>query len=133
MKKTLHRPLRSVALLLFAVVLMLPLTGAAQNINLQLSNVTVKEAVAALNQQENYSVVIQSDGIDMMRQVNVSVRNATIEEVLDKIFAGQKVAYTINGRNVSVVKAQTAAQSPKKDEQPPVIKGAVKDIKGEPV
>lgn len=133
MKKTLHRPLRSVALLLFAVVLMLPLKGAAQNINLQLSNVTVKEAVAALNQQENYSVVIQSDGIDMMRQVNVSVRNATIEEVLDKIFAGQKVAYTINGRNVSVVKAQTAAQSPKKDEQPPVIKGAVKDIKGEPV
>ena len=109
MKKTLHRPFRGgVAVLFFATATLFPLSGMAQKINLQLHSVTVKEAVAALNQQENYSVVIQSDGIDMMRTVNVSAKDATIEEVLDKIFAGQKVAYTINGRNVSVVKAAAA-------------------------
>ncbi len=131
MKRTLHRPLWFAARLFFVFALFLPTAGLAQKIDLQLSNVTVKEAVAALNQQENYSVVIQSEGIDMMRTVNVSVRNASIEEVLDRIFSGQQVAYTINGRNVSVVKA--AATPPLKNTANEAIKGIVKDSAGLPV
>ncbi len=128
----LHRPFRLVAWLFFALALFMPTQGWAQ-ISQKFERVTVKEAVAMLNRLENYSVVIQSEGIDMGRTVNFTVRNASIEDVLDKIFAGQQVSYAISGKNVSVVKKTVQAQS-----QPlggPVkkasVKGVVKDSNGE--
>jgi len=54
---------------LFALCLLaLPSPALAQAIDLKLTNVTVKEAIEALNQRENYSVAIKSAGVDMQRR-----------------------------------------------------------------
>ena len=80
---------------LFALCLLaLPSPALAQAIDLKLTNVTVKEAIEALNQRENYSVAIKSAGVDMQRRVSISAQNASIDEVLAQIFADQDITYT---------------------------------------
>ena len=68
----------------------------AQDITLQLKNVTVKEAIEALHKTKNYSVVIKSSEINMSKKVSINANNAPIKVVLDQIFVGQNVSYTIN-------------------------------------
>ena len=58
----------------------------AQDITLQLKNVTVKEAIEALHKTKNYSVVIKSAEINMSKKVSVNATNAPIKAVLDQIF-----------------------------------------------
>ena len=89
--------------------LMVPLPMSAQKINLSMKNVTVQQAVTALNQTENYSVILNADEIDLDRKVTVSAKDASVEEVLDQIFVGQDVSYQINGHRISVTKKQPAA------------------------
>jgi type II secretory pathway component GspD/PulD (secretin) len=86
-------------------------TLSAQQINLSMKNVTVQEAVAALNQSANYSVILNADEVDMAKRVNVNARNASIREVLDQVFAGQDVTYVIEGNRISVAKRQQPQQS----------------------
>ena len=105
-------------------------TLSAQQINLSMKNVTVQEAIAALNQSANYSVILNADEVDMNRRVNVSAKNASINDVLDQVFAGQDVTYVVEGNRISVAKKQhtsvaSATQVTNK------VKGVVKDTSGE--
>ena len=94
------------AKLLFAALLgaVMSLTASAMEIDLKLHNVTVKEAIAALNKIENWSIVINSDEIDLSRKVSVDATGASIGTVLDQIFAGQGVSYVISGSSVSITR-----------------------------
>ena len=76
---------------------MAPLSLSAQKINLSMKNVTVQEAITALNQSENYSIILKADEVDLGRHIDVSAKDATIDEVLNQVFAGQNVSYTIEG------------------------------------
>ena len=115
---------------LFALCLLaLPSPALAQAIDLKLTNVTVKEAIEALNQRENYSVAIKSAGVDMQRRVSISAQNASIDEVLAQIFADQDITYTITGKSISVTKAAPKSLAADKNQ----LKGVVKDNLGLPV
>ncbi len=131
MKKLYHRSIssrmRAVVGFALLVLLMLPM-GAAAQIGLKLTNVTVKEAIEALHQQQNYSVAIKSSGIDMQRQISVSAQNATIDEVLNQIFAGQDVTYAIEGRSIAVSKAEAKVEPVQQSKG--ALTGVVKDAAG---
>ena len=107
-------------------------TGAyAQKVNLQLSGVTVGDAISTLNRTENYSVIVNSDEVNLSRRVNVSAKDATIDEVLRQIFAGQNVAWAIDGRRITVTgKPQERAAS---QARPALFRGQVVDGNGEPL
>ena len=107
-------------------------TLSAQQINLSMKNVTVQEAVAALNQSANYSVILNADEVDMAKRVNVDAKNASIREVLDQVFAGQDVTYVIEGNRISVAKRQQPKQSASQQTKGTVT-GLVKDTNGEPL
>lgn len=96
-------------------------------INLQLKNVTVQEAITALNSAENYSVSLNSSEVDLGRKVNVSANGASILDVLSQIFAGQDVVYAVNGKTISVSK------KPAQKVAPSSFKGVVVDQSGEPL
>lgn len=76
-------------LMVFFLGILTPLSLSAQKINLSMKNVTVQEAITALNQSENYSIILNADEVDLTRRISVSARNASISEVLDQVFAGQ--------------------------------------------
>jgi len=111
-----------------AFALAFPMVSFAQNVSLNVKNVTVKNAIAALNKAAGFSVVVNSEELDLEKKVDVSAENATIQNVLDQIFAGQNVSYVINGRSVSV-SGKGNEQSP----QPRIVNCKVTDSMGEPL
>lgn len=123
--------LRRLLLMIVFCGFMTPLSLSAQKINLSMKNVTVQEAITALNQSENYSIILNADEVDLGKRITVSAKNASINEVLDQVFAGQNVSYVIDGNRISVTRKQpepkAAAQAPR------TIRGIVTDSTGEPL
>ena len=105
----------------------------AQDITLQLKNVTVKEAIEALHKTKNYSVVIKSAEINMSKKVSVNATNAPIKAVLDQIFVGQNVSYAINGHSIIISKKSDTSQQKPGEKKKQTITGIVYDEEGNPV
>ena len=109
----------------------------AQGITLNLKKVSVREAIAQLHREGGYSIVVNAGEVDMDRVVSVNVTGGTITNVLDQIFAGDKVKYIINDHHVSVVKddkqenGQGGVKSP--SARNARLEGKVVDSAGEPL
>ena len=111
--------------LLMAAAMMLCVAANAQ-VSLNLKNVKVSEAITALNRTNGYSVSVNSGDVDMNKVVSVSATGASVSDVLDQIFAGQSVSYTINGKSISVSRKQKASS-------PASVSGVVMDENGDPL
>ena len=105
----------------------------AQGITLQLKNVTVKEAIEALHKTKNYSVVIKATEVDMNKKVSVNAKDAPIETILDQIFVGQQVSYTVNGHSIIISKKSDATQQKPGNKKKQKISGIVYDEENNPV
>ena len=106
---------------------------SAQKIDLSLKNVTVQQAIATLNQSENYSIILNADEVDLGKRINVTAKDASINEVLDQIFAGQNVSYVIEGNRISVTKKQPVAKPVAAAQAKNTVTGVVTDANGEPL
>ena len=74
--------LRSLRSILVTVALLLPAWLSAQNVTLNLKDVSVQEAVTQLQSQGNYTIVISADDVDLQRRVSVSAKDMPLTEVL---------------------------------------------------
>ena len=80
----------------FLIVLLLcALPAIAQDIAMNFRG-TVQQAIELLQREYNYSIVIKTGNIDLDRRVVVKVGDATIYEVLERIFGDHNVTYTVN-------------------------------------
>ena len=125
MRKTVFQ--RLVRTMVLALLLLLPLRLSAQNVTMELKNATVQEAVTMLQSQGNYTIVINSDEVDLEKRVSVSAKDAPLAEVMAQIFAGQNLDFEISGNTVSVNRRKPAA--PLKGD----FKGVVTDRNGDPL
>lgn len=110
--------------------------SADAQVSMSLKDVSVRSAVEYLQKEYHYSFTIGTDDIDINRQVTVQVRNVTIQEALNRIFAGQNVTCKVSGKNVTVMskKPQPApAVKPVVKNQPPVCTGVVLDENNSPM
>ena len=82
----------------------LNLTVDAQSITLNMSNVTVKQAMDELKNQSGYSFVFSSNDVDTRKMISLSVENLSIEKVVEQILEGQGVTYEIQGKNIILKK-----------------------------
>ena len=128
LKHTLLATLRRIVLPV--VMALVPLTVFAQQIDMSLDKVTVRRAMEYLQREYGYSISVRSDEVDIDRIVTVKVTNASLNEVLDRIFTGQDVEYAVNGKSVSV-RARKAA--PKPVAQTRVVHGKILDEDSEPL
>jgi type II secretory pathway component GspD/PulD (secretin) len=121
--------LRSLRSILVTVALLLPVWLGAQNVTLNLKDVSVQEAVTQLQSQGNYTIVISADDVDLQRRVSVSAKDMPLTEVLSQIFKGQDLDFSIHGNTVSVTRHKTVASVPGKNS----LRGVVLDRSGEPL
>ena len=118
---------------LTTVILLLVLAGSAfaQKYTMRLRNVPVKTAIEHLQRQYSFSIVIKTGEIDMEKAVTVLLKDARIEEVLEKIFSGQEVSFAVDGKKIQVFKADKPAAQPQAAAHK--VSGRVTDGAGEPV
>ncbi len=109
----------------------LALTISAQNINLQLSHSTVKNAMELLKNQYGYSFVFESADVDTKKIITVNVRNRSIEDAIQQILKGQDLTYEIRSKNIIIKKNLPLTTSG--DQNKKTITGIVRDDNGTPV
>lgn len=98
-------------------------------LSLDLKNITVNQALNAIEQQTQYFFLFNNKLIDVNRMVNVQCENAAIENVLDDLFKDTNVRYIIRNRQIilsSQFKQENATQ-------PITISGKVTDSSGSPL
>lgn len=128
-------PIRKFGAVIFLTAAALVFKGAeatAQNVSLNLGNVTVGKAIVELQKNYGYSVAVKSDGLNMEKTVSVSAQDEDIVQVIRKIFADQQVDVEVSGKNISISKKSV---QPVESAKPAAfsVSGKIVDENGEPL
>lgn len=103
----------------------------AQGISMNVSNITVKEAMQILKEKNGYSFVFESKDVDTKKKVSINGRNIPVEQVISEILNGQNLDYTITGKNI-ILKKKSPVQSGN-SQAGITVTGTVTDESGEPM
>ncbi|AHW58951.1 TonB-linked outer membrane protein, SusC/RagA family [Draconibacterium orientale] len=78
------------------------ITANSQNsrISLNLVDVSIKEALLEIENQNQYYFLYNNNLMDVERKVNLNIQNQSINEVVELLFEGQNVDYTIKDQLV---------------------------------
>lgn len=102
----------------------------AQNISMRVKDVTVKDAMTQLEKQTEYSFVFSSSDFNSGKTVSFSLKNATVDEAVEAIIAGQKnITYSIQGDKIIIKKVE----KPTSDNSSRKISGRVLNTDKQPV
>lgn len=87
-------------------------TTYSQNTTLSLkaSNKTLKEVFYDIEQQSEYIFFYNDKAVDVDKQVDISVDNATIYEILDKVLDKRESGYKVMDRQVILFKNETVTE-----------------------
>lgn len=116
-------PKARAALLLLCFTFLVPFTLRAQDamIDLQMSNVKLKEVLKTIEQKSPYVFFYNNSDVDVNKIVSVSELKVSVKDVLRKILVGYE--YTMEGNKIVLL--------PKGQKQ--TIKGKVTDEQGESI
>lgn len=92
--------MRLTTVILIVTVLQVSANGSAQTMSFKKSNSTYKEVFAEIKSQLGYNVVWLANKFDAKRVIDVNIKNAPLEKVLDQTLAGENVSYSIKNKTV---------------------------------
>jgi len=118
--------------LLFAVVLQLSAeNGYAQrtHIAISMNNVSVEQVLNKIEETSDYVFLYNDKTIQKNRIVSVKSKSGKITDILDDIFRGTNISYTVIDKQIILSKSNKADQSSKVIQ----VNGKVKDVSGEPL
>lgn len=111
--------------------------GYSQKISLTLQNASVENVFKQISDQSEYNFLYTNKVVSHAKPINISVRNASIEEVLAICFHGQPLTFTIYEKTIVIKFKKTTAiddRKPVSVPDPPFeINGTVTNEKGEPM
>lgn len=103
----------------------------SQTVNLQLENVTLREAFKELKLQTGMYFVFNEEEVAQDVKLSVSVHNSSIENAMKQILAG--LPYSFECLEGMVVIKPVFSQPQQKDVKVKVLKGKVTDAQGNPL
>ncbi|MCY1722085.1 TonB-dependent receptor [Prolixibacteraceae bacterium Z1-6] len=123
--------------LTFYVMLIAVIQGFATNsysqvtkLNLEFTNSTVREVLSQIEDDSEFYFLYNSKIVDVERKVNMNVKNQKIDKVLDALFEGTDVEYTIVDRQI-VLSSNINTKSV--DDQGDKVTGKITDNNGLPL
>jgi TonB-linked SusC/RagA family outer membrane protein len=104
-------------------------------LTLDLKNASVKEVLGNIENQSEFFFLYSEKIIDVTREVNIDVRESSIEKILDRIFAGTNVSYTVKGRQIVLTTPESNQSGTPSStmQQQKNISGKVSDSSGGPL
>lgn len=125
------------AMRLFVLILICSITlvhasnSYAQNtvIKIEVQNKTVSEVLSEIEKQSDFTFFFNNKHVDQNRKVSVAANNSNIFKILDEIFKGTQVKYSVLGKKIILsTEIQTSQQERKKR-----VTGKICDANGEPL
>lgn len=81
-----------------------------QKITLNVRNITVKDAIETIKKQSGYSFFIDTEDVQLHKQISVNLNGKSVSEALNIIFSDQPVKYEIKGKHVIVTGRETSTR-----------------------
>ncbi len=103
--------MKMIAILLLVGCLQVNAKVKAQQINLSEQNVSLKEVFSQIEQQSDYFFIYRNEWLQQAKKIDVSLKNATIEEAMAACLKGQQLTYSIVDNNI-VIRAGEVYQVP---------------------
>ncbi len=104
-----------------------------KRITIQKKNISLKDAFSEIERQTNYSIAYKKSETDGKRKINLSLKDAGLEEALNEILKDTGLTYKINGYHIILVLKKEKSVT-KKNDLTQAIRGTVFDAEtGTPV
>lgn len=130
------RIMRLTAFLLLAASLQLSAKGYAQRVTLREKNTPLQTILQKIRLQTGYDFVYNLTAIELAGKISIDVRQASIEETLDKCLKGTRLTWSIKDKVIVIenpVMPSGAAPPATTAPAPPEITGRVTDSSGAPL
>lgn len=121
---------KSIIILLFVSFLHMS-ANAQQKISLTIKEAPLEQVFTLLRQQTNYNFLYDADDLNNANKVTLSVKGASLSEILNKCFQDQPLTYIINDKNTVVIKRKPLSSNQKT--QPRTVGGKVTNEKNQPI
>ncbi|WP_346860851.1 carboxypeptidase-like regulatory domain-containing protein [uncultured Draconibacterium sp.] len=135
--------MKLLSFLLFLSVASIASTTYSQQTKFTMSfeNITVEQVFQKVEENSEFIFLYSEKSVDLKREVNISVEDKTIEDILDQLLKGTRNYYEISDRQISILEKKVEPSSiktstpekVKEQEQKKTISGKVTDSKGEPL
>lgn len=119
--------------ILFILFLFLcPLSTSASalqdlRISMQQKVVPLSKVFEEIEAKTGYSFLVRNNDVNTNEKVSIDVKNKTVEEILQILFAGKNIKFQVDGKRISVFKPQAVSQQKRR------VTGQVLDAMREPV
>ena len=87
---------------LFAASLHVSANGFGQKITISQKNVSLEKVFKEIRKQSDYFFIYNNQNVEKASKVNIDVKDATIQEVLDQCFKLQPLTYTIVEKTIII-------------------------------
>jgi len=124
--------LTSVLLLVTCMQLSASVYSRQTKLDLSLKDTKVREVLKTIEDRSDFFFLYTNQDIDINRNVNIELENASIEEILDELFQETNVSYRIADRQIILMRN---GEDPRADamQQEKTVTGLVKSPGGEPI
>ncbi len=124
------RPMRLTAIILLATALQVSARSIGQTITLSMKDAPLEKVFKEIQKQSGYAFVYFNDDLTGTKKVDVQVKAATLDVVLQLCLQGQPLTYSVANKIVVIKKGATISII-KSNGSPPIdVHGVVKDEKG---
>lgn len=113
---------------LFSFSLSATTLAQRERVNMKLQDVSLRQVLEQIREQTNLQFMMSKEQGERVGRVSVNAENATVAEVLDKVFASTGLTWVVK-EDIIVVKERPQQQKP----APVRVKGVVKDEKDHPL
>lgn len=108
-------------------------------LNVKFKGASLIDIFNEIEEISDFTFLYSNEDVDNLKGINISIKNATIEEILNYCFEGTSLTYTVNDKLVIIRKSpnkrpnQDKVSSEQNEQQKHEIKGKVTDINGIPL
>ncbi|WP_316793918.1 TonB-dependent receptor [Pedobacter frigoris] len=122
--------MRLTTVILIATIMQVSAAGFAQRITLSKKKATLKSIFKEIRKQSNYDFIYTDELLQNAKTVDINVNQALLDDVLNKIFIGQPLSYTIEDRTVVLREKSDVPLKVRVAERAADIRGRVVDAQG---
>lgn len=131
--KKIPRFMRLLSILLLCTI---GLTHATENyaqkatVTIEAHDKTVESVLQEIEDQSEFDFFYNNKHVDLTRQVSISAKNNSIFNILDQVFEGTNVCYSVLDKKIVL---STEIETPQQRNNRITVTGIIKDALGEPI
>jgi TonB-linked SusC/RagA family outer membrane protein len=120
-------------LLMLATCLQAAASGFSQTIDLTVKNASAEQVFRRIEQQTSLGFIYAREQLTGLRTYDISVRSASVAQVMDILFRDTPLTYVISGNNVVIKQREIPRQTEVQTPPPVTVTGRVTDEDGQPL